>query len=230
MKRVLEYLANKLPLRMIITVMDIFINNYPRIEIYNNAFTYALASNVIGDYLEFGVFGGKTFSLAYHHAIMRGFTGRFIALDSFDGLPDGARDYDMPSNTLHAGQFASPIDEFRKKVAAKGVDLARVRTVKGWFNESLTTELKKSLRLERAAVIMVDCDLYESAVPVLEFITDILVPGSVLMFDDWFLYEGNPEHGVQAATNEWLVLNPQIHLIEYHKFGWHGNSFIVRIS
>lgn len=230
MKRVLEYLANKIPLKMIIMVMDIFINNYPRIEIYNNAFAYAKASNVTGDYLEFGVFRGKAFSLAYHHAIIQGFTGRFIAFDSFAGLPDGARDYSIPSNVLHAGQFASPVDEFRENVAAKGVDLARVRTVKGWFNESLTKELKKSLRLERAAVVMVDCDLYESAVPVLEFITDILAPGSVLMFDDWYLYEGNPEHGVQAAANEWLVLNPQIHLIEYHKFGWHGNSFIVRIS
>jgi hypothetical protein len=64
-------------------------------------------------------------------------------------------------------------------------------------------------------------------VPVLEFITPYLVNGSVLVFDDWFFYKASPERGEQKALNEWLKINPNIKLTEFHKYSWHGNSFII---
>lgn len=225
--KIIESIVRNIPMKPALLLLDVIIRRYPRNEMLNKAFTFAMASKVPGDYLEFGVYNGATFSLAYHNAVLRSFAGRFIAFDSFQGLPEYSKDYELPSNVFLGGLYATTESTFLKYISSKGVDLDRVSVVSGWFKDTLTGKQKDSLGLEQAAVIMIDCDLYESTVPILEFITDILVPGSIIMFDDWYLYEGNPKYGVQAAFNEWAQQHPELQFIEYHKFGWHGNSFIV---
>lgn len=50
----------------------------------------------------------------------------------------------------------------------------------------------------------IDCDYYESTVPALEFVTDLLlVDGSILIFDDWWVFGGRRERGEQRAFHEW---------------------------
>ena len=225
--KIIESILRNIPMKSALSLLDVISSRYPRNDMLNKAFKFARASKVPGDYLEFGVYNGVTFSLAYHNAVLRSFTGRFIAFDSFQGLPVYSKDYELPSNVFFGGLFGTTVSTFWKYINSKGVDLDRVSVVSGWFNDTLTGKQKDSMGLKQAAVILIDCDLYESTVPILEFITDILVPGSIIMFDDWYLYEGNPKYGVQAAFNEWAHQHPEIQFIEYHKFGWHGKSFIV---
>jgi len=224
-----EFVANKVPPRVLMAMVAPFLEHMPRMRMLNLAFSYALVSRLKGDYLEFGVYKGRTFALAYHYARKRRFDKmRFFAFDSFEGLPKEAEEYGLDTHHFHKGQYNCGIGEFRKNIARFGVDLDRVKITKGWFGEVLGEKLKENLGLERVAVAVVDCDLYKSAVPVLRFISDLLVNGSVIMLDDWFLYEANPDRGVQKAVGEWLVAHPEIELVEYHKYGWHGISFIVR--
>ena len=50
----------------------------------------------------------------------------------------------------------------------------------------------------------IDCDLYESAVSVFQFLDPLLQEGSVLYIDDLFAgYRGSPEKGVTKAFLEW---------------------------
>jgi hypothetical protein len=79
----------------------------------------------------------------------------------------------------------------------------------------------------RIAVAWVDCDLYESTVPVLDFLTTQLQDGAVLVFDDWFCFHGRPDRGEQRACREWLDANPEISLVPYRDFHWAGRSFLV---
>jgi hypothetical protein len=76
---------------------------------------------------------------------------------------------------------------------------------------------------------MIDCDLYSSTKPVLEFITNLIDNGTILIFDDWFSYKGSPNHGEQKACNEWLEKNPRISLIPYVRLGTAQHSFIVNL-
>ena len=92
----------------------------------------------------------------------------------------------------------------------------------------LTDELKTCLPIKRAAVVWIDCDLYASTVPVLDFITGYLTTGSFIAFDDWFSFGADPDAGEMRATNEWLSRNPSIQLVEYHKFHTAGISFLVQ--
>lgn len=98
----------------------------------------------------------------------------------------------------------------------------------GFYDKVLTDELKKRLPIKRAAIVWIDCDLYNSTVPVLDFVTHYLTTGSFLVFDDWFSFGANPEAGEMRATNEWLARNPNITLVEYHKFHTAGILFIVQ--
>lgn len=202
---------------------------FPYEEMLENAMVYVSENKVEGDYLEFGVYEGNTFSSAYHNAQIGNLKSmRFYAFDSFEGLPKDIRGVDAKGfKQFKGGEFCLSLNEFKKEISSRGVNLNKVIIVKGWYDEVLNEKTKAKLKLKSAAVVWVDCDLYESTIPVLNFIKDYLVDGSVLIFDDWFLFRGAPTRGEQRAFREWLDKNPSIKATQFCRFGWNGNSFII---
>jgi O-methyltransferase len=192
---------------------------------------YARSNKLEGDYLEFGLSEGNTFIPAFHFSRSMGKNlekMRFIGFDSFEGLPK-IKDRDKKGfEHFSEGDYKFPYNSFINKLKKKKVDLRRVRLVKGWYNETLNQTTKKFLNLKKAAIVYVDCDLYKSTVPILNFITPLFQEGTILVFDDWFCFRGDPERGEQKAFKEWLQKNPEIIAIEFIRFGWGGNSFILR--
>ncbi len=203
---------------------------------------FATRNYVAGDYLEFGVWRGDSFIKAYRslqrnrrehmdwlkrHRTYGGAGGkptpefelwarwptRFFAFDSFEGLP-GAAGRQMHEEWVK-GAYQCPEDRFKAEIAANGVDLKDVVTVRGFYDRSLTPQAKAAHNLRRAAVVHIDCDLYESTTLALDFITDLVVQGTVIIFDDWFFNQGRPDCGEQRACREWLARNPHLELIEY---------------
>lgn len=156
-----------------------------------------------GDYLEFGVYQGTSFILAANSAARNGLEDmRFFAFDSFAGLPESE------GKVFSNGQFASSEDTFTTMITKAGVPIERVVKVKGFYNESLTREVKEKYALRRAAVVHIDCDLYSSTRDVLGFIASLVQPGTIVIFDDWssFRDEQNPEDfGEAKAFNEWQL-------------------------
>lgn len=181
---------------------------------------------VTGDYLEFGVWEGNSFITAYKEAERNGFNGmEFYAFDSFEGLP-GTDDIDIYS-VFKQGDFCCSEEQFKKNLVKARVDMKKVRVVKGWYDKVLTKELKDNLNIWRAAVVLVDCDLYSSAKAVLDFCTGYVQDGTVICFDDWFCFGGSPFMGEQKAFNDWLKKNQDIIAIPFYKFHTLGNSFIL---
>lgn len=214
--------------KLVLRLVNLFFRYSPRVEMLNKAMGYVRASNLKGDYLEFGVYKGSTFAAAYHSAKwMKCYDMRFYAFDSFKGLPN-TQELELESNPFYEGQYACSVSDFKKNIKSKGVDLSKVKIVEGWFAETLHQDIAEALPVESIAIAWVDCDYYESAILVLNFIVDYLIDGTILVFDDWFLFKGSPNYGEQRAVREWLAQNKEIELVEYHKFGCYGNSFIVR--
>jgi O-methyltransferase len=201
-------------------------------------------NQIDGDYLEFGVYRGESFIAAYHalaasrreHGGAVASSGdragpvnppRFFAFDSFEGLPEGAgprhADY-------HPGAYRCSEREFAANVARRGVDPARTITVPGFYDRTLNQTTKDRHGLRKAALVMIDCDLYESTVPVLDFLTSLVSQGTVLVFHDWFRFQGRPDCGEQRACREWLARNPQLELIEYWREGPQAVSFLVNLK
>jgi O-methyltransferase len=151
----------------------------------------------------------------------------FYAFDSFQGLTEPTGIDAVSDTVFKEGDYACGVRDFMENIARQGVDLNRVRIVPGCYKDMLTQETEQTLDITAAAVIWVDCDLYSPAMEALNFVTDYLVDGTVLVFDDWFCFKSDPNRGEQRAFAEWLGKNPSIKAIEFHKFGWHGNSFII---
>lgn len=202
-------------------------------------------NQVEGDYLEFGVFRGASFAEAFRKIEQQrrlvarelppspaaaqwiAARPRYFAFDSFEGLPEGEATRQID---YYAGAYACSEAQFRRNIARDGTDLSRVVTVPGLYDRSLTPEVKARHQLRRAAMIMIDCDLYESTVPVLDFITDLVGQGTIIIFHDWFRFKGSPQQGEQRACAEWLARNPQLELIEYWREGPQAMSFLVNLK
>ena len=200
----------------------------PREEILDFAMHFVQESALEGDYLEFGVFQGHTFAGAFHAARRYRLDGiHFYAFDSFCGLPPSSGVDAAGFQHFEKGDFACSEHDFQDNLHRERVDLSRVTAVPGWFHEVLTGDLKRRLPLKRAAIVWVDCDLYESTVPVLDFITDYLQEGTVVIFDDWFCYRADPNRGEQRAWREWLAAHRDYTAVEWRKIGWHGQAVIV---
>lgn len=180
--------------------------------------------------MEFGVFKGGTFVEAYKMANTKQLNKiRFFAFDSFEGLPE-ITGLDKKSDQFAKGEYSASLDVFNSTLKNSGINPKDVQIVKGWFNDTLNADTKKRLGLKSASVVWIDSDLYESAVPVLDFIYDLIVDGTILVFDDWYFFKGNPNQGERRAFGEWLKKHPELSVSEFHKYFWHGNSFIVHKS
>lgn len=125
--------------------------------------------------LEFGVASGSTL-----RTIAAAWPGPVYGFDSFDGLPEHWRlGYD-------AGAFATD--------AVPEVPGAEL--VVGLFEDVLPRFLAE--HPGPVAFVHVDCDLYSSTRTVLQHLGDRLVPGTVLLFDEYYNYPGWQEHEHRA--------------------------------
>jgi hypothetical protein len=205
--------------------------HYQRWAAIINAADYLVGAQVPGDYAEFGVFEGKTFAFACNTMCAAFKDMRFIAFDSFEGLPvpQGRDAQNGYSSSFAAGQFACSQEMFSANLRQSGVDMNRVRMVKGWFDKTLVPATAAQLGLTRMAAAWIDCDLYESTVPVLRFIRPYLSHGSILLFDDWRCFRNQPDYGQQRACKEWLAANPELSLVDLFSIGWHGRACVVHL-
>jgi O-methyltransferase len=190
------------------------------------AFSYARSELVEGDYAEFGVWTGRTFVEAWRVADGVGEAGqrRFFAFDSFEGLPDSEGIDD--TGRWESGEFAFSRAAFEGRLRRSRVPRTDVHIVEGFYDDSLADPGR--IPLQKVAVAWVDCDLYSSTVPVLEYLTPRLSQGAILLFDDWFTFKGDASRGEQRACHEWLARNPDLSLVPWRQFHWAGQAFIVR--
>lgn len=190
---------------------------------------YLIGAQMPGHYVEFGVYQGTTFTHAFKNMSPHFKKMRFIAFDSFEGLPNpkGIDILSGYSSHFYEGQFSYSKEDFLKRIKRNGVDVEKVLAVKGWFDKTLLLEKSQEYGLDKIAVAWIDCDLYESTVPVLKFLTNYLSVGSVIVFDDWRCYRNHPDFGEQRAFKEWIEKNPQITVKELLSFGWNGIAFTV---
>ncbi|MSP50827.1 MAG: hypothetical protein EXQ91_00290 [Alphaproteobacteria bacterium] len=160
-----------------------------------------------GYYLEFGCHSATTMRMAWKHS-RHLFNWTYVAFDSFEGLPE-ISEIDR-QEIWSKGGLATSEEKFIELVTCAGMPRERLLTVRGFYDRSLTPELSTRLKHKKAVVIYIDCDLYESTVPVLRFIPDFLQPGTIIVFDDWNCFRANPEQGERRAWAEFTARNPEL--------------------
>lgn len=154
------------------------------------------ASPSRGDAVECGVFRGGVVVMMAREISDQG--RRIVAYDSFMGLPDDR----SPAETEHyrPGHMVHSEEAFRNTLRDRGVDHL-VDVVPGWFADTMREKYPRDLSFAH-----VDCDMYHGVKVCIDHLYASLLPGGVMVFDD-YLDQGG---GVQTAVDDLLAETDEI--------------------
>ena len=204
--------------------------NQAVLDAQKKCFQHTLESGVAlnGDYMEFGIFKGYAFWHAQKVAADHNIDDmRFFGFDSFAGLPD-VTDSDLSKNDVfYKGQYACDKETVTKNLDSSGVDWERTVLVEGYFNDSLTPELRKKHNFQKISIALIDCDLYSSTKDVLDYIGNMVQDQTIFMFDDWNCYDRDDNRGQRKAFREFLEQNSELSAEPFFEYGAYGQIFIM---
>lgn len=192
---------------------------------YKRAANYLQSNRMQGVYAEFGVYGANTFRLALNTiGNYKRFYGHppakhFYAFDSFTGLPepmgiDKQKGWTQGKFTMSKGKFERIIKK----------DLHRVTTVNGFYHSSLPSHHWNPEH--KIVLAYIDCDFYESIIPVMDFLKTKLAHGAIVAFDDWNCYYGDPQRGAKRAFAEFQAGWKDGYFEPFLNISYCGTSFI----
>jgi O-methyltransferase len=155
-----------------------------------------------GDYVECGVWrGGSSMLAGLAFASAGGHPRRLWLYDTFEGMTEPSerdRAFDSESSIVHdwdevkaegwAPLLAASLEEVRANLVAAGIGQERVEYVVGRVEETIPSRAPEAICLLR-----LDTDWYESTRHELEHLYPRLVPGGVLIVDDYGHWAGARE-------------------------------------
>lgn len=176
-----------------------------------------------GHYLEFGVFDGRTFTLAWHAIASRCPWMRMYGFDSFTGILGAGTD-----EVYVDGTYCSNRETFAHNWKVSGLDATRCTAVQGDFRMLLAEPgLRERLGIDAASVVHIDCDVYEAAKAALDFVAPVLMQGAVLLFDEFHANAASNATGERRALREMLEDHPYLEVERWHDYALEGRSFFV---
>ncbi len=190
---------------------------------------YAVCAAVPGDIAEFGCHTGRTAKvIAAGMKLMRA-NKRLHLFDSFDGLPTSVHEVDrenvhVKTGVWGAGAYKGLNPEQLQHACQKYLPPGTVHIHTGWFSESLP----KMAPGTKFSMLHIDCDLYVSALDVLDFVfqTGALSDGAVVLFDDWNCCRASNDFGERKAWKE-ACDRYRVVAEDWGGYGWAGHKFIV---
>lgn len=226
--------------RALLKIRAYFLRGYSqkgldRQNIFLLCFEFLIKNKIEGDVLEFGCFEGASTVSILQAAKTCGwkpssFECSYHIFDSFEGLPPlrGHPDQHPNYEAFHCGQYSSSLETVIRNVEKNGFDSHLLNFVPGFFEETLSDKRQNSIGA--VALAHIDVDLHSSCSEVLKFLENRLQDGSLLIFDDYFCYRGNPNFGVRKAIEDWAETLINGTLTEYCNYGWSGKVFIFNLK
>lgn len=169
------------------------------VELVLGTLERALQRTDIGDVVEFGCYAGTTSLFISRFLTIQKSTREFHVYDSFEGLPEKrAEDQSRAGDQFKSGELAVTKKQFIVNYKKAGALLPRIH--KGWFHELAEADIP-----EKIAFAFLDGDYYESIATSLRLIEQHLVPGALIVVDD---YANEALPGAAKAVDEWLTTHP----------------------
>ena len=165
---------------------------HERPDMYRHVHETFIKSGAI-DYLEFGVYQGT--SMRHWVSLNQNEASRFFGFDSFEGLPEGWR----------PGQGEG---HFRVDGVAPSIDDARVRFVKGWFEDTVPA-FACDFSTKNRLVLHLDADLYSSTMLPLVHFSRFMSQGTLLIFDEFY----DREHEFKALGDWQKIFRKNFRII-----------------
>jgi hypothetical protein len=133
--------------------------------------------------------------LVLEFGVHKGDTLKFIAdridtyaygFDSFEGLPENWF-FEHDKAEFNLGGQLPEIATHR----------GNIRLVKGWFDDTLPNFCKEA-KGKPIKFLHIDCDIYSSTKTIFDNLAPNIIPGTVIVFDEYYNYPGWREHEFKA--------------------------------
>jgi len=123
---------------------------------------------------------------------MAGLHRNFHFFDSFEGLPpagerDGEKAKEYMSAPIHYdyGDCGASLEEFKQTLSMTGCPEENIGIHKGFFENTLPHFSPPPI-----AILRLDADWYDSTMICLEKFWDHVLPGGLILIDDYYVWEG----------------------------------------
>tara|TARA_Y100000768_G_C23678588_1_gene541192 strand:+ start:36 stop:683 length:648 start_codon:yes stop_codon:yes gene_type:complete len=165
-----------------------------------------------GDYIEFGIYKGKSLYHSIKSAETIGIKDDriFWGLDSFEGFP--VENHNFYKNYNFKTSY--------KKVSKQFKNYKNTNIVKGFFKDSLQTSNLQNLKTLSFAFI--DCDIYESTIDIFNYLKTRMANGGFLMIDDFTSIDKNG-NSISKSFFSTFDINQNVFV-----FGYYSNGIIFR--
>jgi O-methyltransferase len=179
-----------------------------RIASLCNAVNYLVKNKIEGDFVECGVWRGGSTMAAIDTLVKAGDTSREIYLyDTFEGMSEpteldkvftgtGADELMKSSDKNDATSVwcYSALEEVQQNVGTLKYPASKVHYVKGKVEDTIPQTIPQKI-----ALLRLDTDWYESTAHELKHLYPLLVPGGVIIIDDYGHWEG-----ARKAVDEYI--------------------------
>ena len=176
-------------------------------------------------YYEFGLFKGFSLWYAQQESQLYTKSMEFYGFDSFEGLPKSK--IDIIKSYWYEGAYKVTKEKVIEFLKTNQADMEKIKLFKGFYSEKLFNSITKH-QLKTPSIIVIDSDVYESAVEVLKFVRTLIEDKSCyVLFDDFNAFSSSNEHGERKALIEFQKANKSFVFKEVFSFGSFGQCFIV---
>jgi len=199
------------------------VHNIGKYFAIKKAFYLSSLEEIDGDYYEFGVYTGSSFSHALRCAkssihLNKSFSKmHFYGYDSFEGFGK------LDEKDIHFFytdiNFETDYQKVSKRIK-KLIPVDQFSLIKGFFDQTLHEKASSDVR-----IAFFDSDTYQSSDLTFRFLGDRVKNGTIFILDDYFSYSGSKEKGVKRAFNEFIFRNK----VDYRYIGFYGMGGVLLI-
>lgn len=169
---------------------------YPELAVILRELERVLVADVPGSIVELGCYTGTT-SL-FIQRLLQVHPREFHVYDSFEGLPPKvAADISPAGEQFKTGELTASKAKLIQHFRRAGLPLPIIHRC--WFEQLTADDLP-----EQIAFAFLDGDFYTSIAASLAVITPLLVPGAVIVVDD---YQSEALPGARKAFDQWATIH-----------------------
>ena len=176
-------------LRLKTFILSFFIRNFNDVNFHNlekfvqikKIWFNIYLDNIKGDYIEFGIFKGKSLyhSIKVAKKLKLYNKTTFWGLDSFKGFPVQNHNFYTSENFKSSKKT---VEKFFSKYDKTNI-------IEVFFNQTLNSE--QLINIQNISFAFVDCDIYESAEEVFQYLNKRMSKGGFVMIDDFTSIDNN---------------------------------------
>lgn len=191
-------------------------NRNDKASVFHWVWGYITTNQIKGDYIEFGVYQGYTFIeswrqwLHFENWVQKQldstekwrhkewgnyseFKPKFYGVDSFAGIPEN----DESDLYFSEGSFFGSKEDVYRSCLKNGMKDSQFELIESFYSKLSASDL-----CNKAAVIHIDSDLYQSAIEALRLCKNMIQQGTVVMFDDYNCFSASNNQGERKAMKE----------------------------